>query len=170
MMSTSVIGLDNGLCGAFVVLRVGSYGPELCEPAIRWTYTRRAQWERNRPLLRDRIRYSIRRWHPLVLACEEPKSIMGFKHVGISQARFAEWARQIAEDEGIEYLEVPGQSGEQPGRAFAILRQSLSEFSTREEMADMSGPAGEHARDAMAVGISALSRLPKVGALSRESR
>ena len=160
---TFLIG-DLGCNGAMFVGRIGSSGPEIVTPPRRWKHRDRAGWDRHGHEVEDHFRLLLREHRPRVVAFEQPKSVMGRKHVGISQAyfvgRFALMAEQAACKPTI--VQVPGQYGAARVKAWGILRPSFAEIMDRDELRELAdneeGRPGEHVTDASAIFLAAIPR------------
>jgi len=162
MRLITLLAIDVGLCGAMVVIRNVGNGPEPWDRPHRWRYANRAVWERQgREAVEDYLRVLLRTHVPEAVALEEPISVLGRKAVGVSQAeqvgRFSIICGQAKCKP--QMVVVPGQHGEAPGEAWGVLKQSFGELLSREEMAELAGPAGEHVRDACAVALAGLARM-----------
>jgi len=165
--------VDVGLDGAAFVARVGANGPEaLCRP-FRWFHHRRSTYDRQKADLHDRLRLFVQEYRPRVLAIEQPVSIIGRKRVGVSQA----WlAAEICMVVGgcprppEVTIQVPGQHGEGPVTAWAVMRSSFAEILSPEEMRELNGPKGEHVRDGCAILLAAIPRYEEMRRKVRAAR
>ncbi len=162
-MLTSLIAIDLGCDGAMVVIRNVGNGPEVLCPPYTWRFRRRDRYDRHKGEIHDHLRLLLQEYRPRVVAMENPRSILGRRHVGVSQSWMAAEMALICEmaRPSPRVIRVPGQGPKAAARAWAIMRSSFAEILSREEMREVSGEAGEHVRDACAVALAALARLPR---------
>lgn len=162
-MLDSLLAIDLGCDGAMVVIRNVGNGPEVVCPPYSWRFRRRDRYERRKAEVHNHLRLLLQEYRPRVVAMEDPRSILGRRHVGVSQSWMAAQMALICElaRSSPRVIRVPGQGPKAAARAWAILRSSFAEILSREEMRELSGEAGEHVRDACAVALAALARLPR---------
>ena len=163
---------DLGCNGAMFTGRIGSSGPEILTPPNCWKWGTRKAWGRRARRsstthgedVENRWRLLVRDYQPVVVAFEKPKSIMGRKHIGISQSYFLGRFALIAQGEApsATIIQVPGQYGEARVKAWAIMRPSFAEIIPPEELRKLSrideGEPGEHVADACAIFLAAIPR------------
>jgi len=161
MFETYLI-VDVGLDGAAFVGRVGSSGPEAVTGPDCWFHRRRSTYDKHKDEIHNRLRFWVQEYHPRVLAIEEPVSIIGRKRVGVSQSWLAAEICMVVggcpRPPEIT-IQVPGQHGEGPVKAWAVLRPSFAEILSAEEMRELNGERGEHVRDCCAIFLRTLSEL-----------
>ena len=160
----NILIVDLGCNGAMFVGRVGSYGPEIVSLPTRWKHRNRRGWDKHHEEVEDQYRLRLRTHKPRFVAFEKPESVMGRKHVGISQAYFVGRFTLIAENAPTKprIVQVPGQHGDARVKAWGILRPSLFEIAPRELVREFGqydeGEPGEHVVDACAIFLAAIPR------------
>ncbi len=177
----TLLAIDVGCNGCFLMVRNIGNGPEVvCRP-YTWWWRRRDRYDQHKAEIHDQLRFLIQEHRPRVVALEKPQSIIGFKHVGVSQAWMgAEMAMVCngARPAPDLIVQVEPMGRERAAEGWAILRQSLSEILSREEMRELNqigkDEPGEHVADACAVAIAGLERAREMmrggAAMSREGR
>jgi len=90
-----------------------------------------------------------------------PISVIGRRHVGVSQSWMGGGICMVAGScphPPEVTIQVPGQHGQAPALAWAVLRSSFAEILSREELRELDGEKGEHVRDACAIFLAAVPR------------
>ena len=160
MFETYLI-VDVGLDGSVFVGRVGANGPEAMTGPDCWFHRRRSTYDKHKDEIHNRLRFWVQEHHPRVLAIEEPVSIIGRRHVGVSQSWMAAEICMVVggcpRPPEIT-IQVPGQHGEGPVKAWAVLRPSFAEILSAEEMRELNGEHGKHVHDASSIFLAAIPR------------
>lgn len=164
-MFEPILVVDVGCDGAMFVGRIGSSGPEAVCPPYRWFHRRRAQYDRHKDVIHHQLRFLIQEWRPRVLAFEEATSVMGRRHVGVSQAwmgaEFSMVAGGCPQPPEI-IIRVPGQHGANRTNGWAVMRASFAEIMPANEMRELGrnekGQPGEHVTDGCAIFLRAVAQ------------
>ena len=142
-MRRPILAVDLGVAWAALVVRQGSFGPEVC--AVRHG----KKWDDVQ--VEGELRFLIGAWKPSHLACE--KTFVGkFARAVLSQADKRAQMRGIARRAGIIFLDVPPQGAKAAAAAGGALQGSFREIGE--------GTAWklEHVRDCAAIALCALGR------------
>ncbi|MBN1459985.1 MAG: hypothetical protein JXA57_10630 [Armatimonadetes bacterium] len=154
---------DNGCNGCLFVGRIGTSGPEVMSRPLTWWHRTSARYERHEEYILSHARLLVQEYHPRFFVMEDPKSILGRRHVVRSQAWKAGRLQMAVEHcpNAPQTILVPGQGPAKARTAWGILRVSLSEIVDRDEMRKLSrigkGEPGENVADAFAVFLAGVS-------------
>ncbi len=161
-MFAILIAIDLGCDGAMVVIRNVGNGPEVVCPPYSWRFRRRDRFERHKAEVHNHLRPQS----PAPVAAGIPAASGGDGGSAQHSGPAARWRLSVM-DGGADGADLRAGAAEPQGdpgaRAGAegILRSSFAEILFRDDLRELSGEAGEHVRDACAVALAALARLPR---------